>query len=71
MQTRVHMQYSNWGITVIGPWQDGYCFGAVLGRYPYAVGARGPVNDANAERKAIDHCRSLNGVVKGPFFYRE
>ena len=69
MYTTVHLEYSNWGILVIGPWENGHNFGTILGRYPYAVGTRGPINDAKAERASIDHCQSLSGEIKGPFFY--
>ena len=65
------IQYGHWGITV-SVRQDERDYAPVkTWIYPYPVGIRGPIDCAQTEREAIARCRSLNGVVRGPFFYRE
>lgn len=69
MQTT--MEYGHWGITVSTRANAGDYAPVSLKTFGYPVGTRGPIDSAATEREAIAHCRSLGGVVKGPFFYRE
>lgn len=65
------MHYGHWGITV-STRNDPRDYAPVsTDFFPYPVGNRGPVDCKGIERLAIDHCRSMGGEVKGPFFYRE
>jgi hypothetical protein len=65
------LQYGHWGITVFDKEPGAYAPSKIHATYYYPVGCRGPVDSADTERKAVDHCRRLGGVVKGPFFYKE
>lgn len=63
------MEYGHWGITV---WQrqhetDYAPFYVKSFGYP-VVNSRGPVDSAETEEQAMEHCRSLGGIPKGPFF---
>ncbi len=69
MTDTIHLQYHGWGIDVVSAYLPGKNFGPIVAHYAYPVGTRGPVDDPATERKAIEHCLSLSGKVKGPFFY--
>lgn len=62
------MEYGHWGITVSTRSNPRDYAPTAFKFFPYAVGTRGPIDDARAERDAIAYCRSLGGEVKGPFF---
>ena len=62
------MEYGHWGITVSTRAKPDDYAPIKTKFFAYPIGARGPINDSNAEREAITYCRALNGEVKGPFF---
>ncbi len=64
----VSLEYGHWGITVSERVNERDYAPIKTTSYAYPVGTRGPVDSADTERKAIAHCRSLGGAVKGPFF---
>lgn len=66
MQTK--MEYGHWGITVSTRNSEHDYAPVTFKTFYYPVSTRGPIKSVATEREAIAHCRSLGGVVKGPFF---
>ena len=65
------MQYGHWGIDVSTRKHPSDYAPVETTFFSYPVGTQGPIDSALTEREAIAFCKSLGGVVKGPFFHHE
>lgn len=70
-ETYVSMEYGHWGITVSQRRNEKDYAPFATKSFTYPVSTRGPIDSAATEKEAIQYCRSLNGIIKGPFFYKE